>query len=181
MRCIASYTTAYSCDKKRQFRMLTGTDHKVADGFFQRRIAFHGRQRIGSPCEALANAPFSAKILMSIPCSSTAMHTMDIAAENKDFVVVERTDIVRRNTISFNYLRVFHILLFEISICKSMVFLCKKQLFPQKLLHGKEKRHKKPTHYKTSDPVPSRFRFCTRFCFRTDLKSKKIIVKKISF
>ena len=75
--------------------MLTGTGNEIFHRVLKRTLSLHGGQSIGATGQALTHAPFGAKMLVGIPCGATAMHALDVAAKNKDFIVAQLGDAVR--------------------------------------------------------------------------------------
>lgn len=88
--------------------MLGSAVRKVLNSTTQRRVALHRRQRIAATRQSLTDAPFGAEFLVSIPGGATAVHTLHIAAKNKNLAVGKFGDAVRRDTLSIDYLFIIH-------------------------------------------------------------------------
>lgn len=67
--------------------MLGGAVRKVLHSTTQRRIALHRRQRIAATRQSLADTPFGAEFLVSIPSRTAAVHTLDVASKDEHFVL----------------------------------------------------------------------------------------------
>lgn len=88
--------------------MLGSAVRKVMNSTTQRRIALHRRQCIAATSQALADAPFGTEFLVGKPGGATAVHTLHIAAKNKNLAVGKFGDAVRRDTLSIDYLCIIH-------------------------------------------------------------------------